>query len=110
MKEFIALAKRNALKKFYSNNKEYSDTSLKGQLIESIEKYREIYDESVQKPKWDGNEEDYNAKSKEWATYVKYRQAERRAKNQLRIDKTIVRGNIFYAEYCLNHDNDPDYQ
>lgn len=30
MKEYIALAKRNAVKKFYENNLPYSDISLKG--------------------------------------------------------------------------------
>lgn len=111
MKEFITLAKRNSLKKFYSNNLSFSDTSLKGQLIETIEKYKEIYEESVPKPDWDNaDDEDYAEKKKEWDLYKKYRQAERRAKNQLRIDKTIVRGNIFYAEYLLNRDEDPDYQ
>lgn len=50
MQEYIALAKRNSVKKFYANNIPYSDISLKGKLIDEIEKRKNIYEEVVKNP------------------------------------------------------------
>jgi magnesium-transporting ATPase (P-type) len=78
MQEYIALAKRNAVKKFYATNIPYSDISLKGRLIDEIEKRKKIYDEVVSNPYAESNypnEEDLQ----EWEDYKKYRQFERRA-------------------------------
>lgn len=50
MKEYVALAKRNALKKFHTANVPLHDTSLKGMIVDEVEKRKGIFKEPVENP------------------------------------------------------------
>ena len=114
MREYIALAKRNAVKKFYSENKKVEDLDLSSKLADNILRRKDLYQEVVDPPtKYMASEkspEELEKSEKAWNEYRNYRQAERRALNHLPVKLEAVIGNIKHAKWLLIRNEDPDFK